>query len=405
MECPYPTYEDVVNECRAIAALAPEIAAYEEIGRSAQGRPIPLLTVTDPAIPPERKSVLLVSGGTDGNEEVGRAVALGLARALLEPQHRVHLQRQVVLIVPVTNPDGTASNLPDKQGNGAVPATQVHLPGQPPATAEGHALRELVEAWIPDAHFDFHGLAGGGMGDSAYLYPTVNHKWSIPTLYEVAREMSIAGAKAGYPQDGQLRLWTEPRHNLPGWLARNHGCFCMVLEGTENYYPIEDSVRAGLARLLRVMEIGEEVRFFQYHPNYPCDVVSGGRMAALMPFGEDYTARRRSRRAISQMILEGVPWFGRTPADRGWTATIAFPVEESVKTLPDGMVFQATLDRRAQINAVRWHGRELERSQWQSWPTQAGIVVRVQVPEAPRKGLNELKIAYEVPFKRHVEPQ
>ncbi|MFH1709107.1 MAG: hypothetical protein ABIF71_14480 [Planctomycetota bacterium] len=196
--------------------------------------------------------------------------------------------------------------------------------------------------------------------------------------------MEKAGAAAGYPQD-RPRLWWDPRHNLPGWLARNHSTLCMVMEGTENYYPIEDSVRAGLVRLMRLMEIGEELRFFQYHPNYPCDVVSGSRMGALMPFGADYTARRRSRRDMSQMIIEGVPWFGRMTADRDWTARIGLPVEDVVKTLPQGLVFQATIDRRAQIKAVLWHDHMLESSQWSQWTTQEGIVVRVEVPEPPRK--------------------
>ncbi len=405
MKCPYPTYEDCMSESKAIAQLQPELVKYEEIGVSAKGRPIPLLTITDPAIPAERKSVFLVSGGTDGDEEVGRAVSLGLARALLEPQHRVHLQRQIVLVVPVTNPDGTAENLPDSLGNGSgIPAHQVHLPGKPPATAEGRAMRALVETWIPDAHFDFHGLAGGGMGDNMYLYPTVNNKWSIPVLYEVAREMADAGARAGYPQDCRPRLWWDPRHNLPGWLARNHSAFCMVMEGTENYYPIEDSVRAGLSRMLRLMDIGEETRFFQTHPNYPCDIVSGGPMGALMPFGDNYAARRKSRRDMSQMILEGVPQFGRRACDRGWTAEIELQIEDAVKTFPEGLVIQATIDRRATIKDVRWHDHVLESKLWSMWTTQAGIVVRAVVPEAPKKGSNVLGIHYDVPFKRHVEP-
>lgn len=404
MDCPYPTYEDCISESQAVAKAAPDLAAFSEIGRTAQGRAIPLLTLTDPAVPDANKSVVLVSGGTDGSEEVGRAVALALARALLEPQHRIHLQRQVVLIVPVTNPDGTARNLPDRMGNGSgIEAGQVHLPGKPPATAEGRAMRELVETWIPDAHFDFHGLAGGGMGDSVYLYPAINAKWSIPVLYEVAREIEAAGARAGYPQDGRPRLWWEPRHNLPGWLARNYSSFCMVLEGTENYYPIENSIRAGLVRLFRLLEIGEEVRFFQPQPNYPCDVVSGGLMGALMTSGPDYAARRQNRRALSQMVMEGVPWFGRKPCDHGWAASIAWTIEAAVKTIPECFAIQATLDRRAELKDVSWQDRVLDPKQWRTWPTPAGTVVRAEVDEAPRKGENCLRIRYEVPFKRHVE--
>ena len=235
---PYPNYEDTMHESREIAALHPGLATYTEIGKSEEDRPLPLLTITDPGIPAAHKSVFLLSGGTDGSEEVGRAVALGLARALLEPQHRTHLQRQVVLVAPVTNPDGCVRNHPDKAGNArGVPATEVHLQDRPPATAEGRAMRAFVEEWIPDAHIDFHGLAGGGMGDCAFLYPTVNAKWSIPILMEVEMELEEAGARAGFPQQGRPRLWWEPRYNLPGWLARNYSSFCMVVEARRTTTP------------------------------------------------------------------------------------------------------------------------------------------------------------------------
>ena len=402
---PYPNYEDIMRETREIAASNPALAAWSEIGKSEKGRPMPLLTITDPAVPVSQKSVFLLSGGTDGSEEVGRAVCLGMARALLNPEHRAHLQRQVVLVVPVTNPDGCELNQADRLGNArGIPATSVYLQDQPPATAEGRALRALAEEWIPDAHVDFHGLAGGSMGDTSYLYPTVNNKWSVPVLMEVERDLEEAGARAGFPQQARPRLWMETRNNLPGWLARNCSSLCMVVEGTENYYPIEESTRNGVARMLRFMEIGEETRFFQDFPNYPVDVVSGGRMGALMSYGADYTERRKTRRDISQMILQGVPTFERLPNDHDWTAVLAFPVEPIVRTLPQGMRFKATIDKRATIQQVLWQDHVLEAKLWSQVMTQSGIVVTADVPESPRHGENRLRIKYDVPFQRHVVP-
>jgi hypothetical protein len=402
MATPYPDYEDVVRESREIASSRANLASYSEIGKSEEGRPIPLLTLTDPAVPTARKSVLLLSGGTDGNEEVGRAVALGMARELVKPQHRVHLQRQVVLVVPVTNPDGCVRDLSDCVGNArGVLSTQVHVTDIP-ASAEGRAMRGLVDEWIPDAHVDFHGLAGGSMGDYSFLYPTVNRNWSVPILMEVSAEIDRASAAAGFPPSGQPRLWWEPRANLPGWLARNHNTFCMVVEGPENYFSIEDSVLSGVARMLRLMEIGEEVRYFQDHSNYPCDIVSGGRMGAVLPLGSDYTTRRKCRRDISRMILEGVPRLGRETCDHDWTARVSFPVEDAVKTFPHGLVVKATIDRRATIRGVYWQDHKLEESLWTVTPGLGGLVVRAEVPEPPSRGSNMLSIKYEVTFKRHV---
>lgn len=325
---------------------------------------------------------------------------------LVQPQHRIHLERQAVLVVPVTNPDGCVRDQADKLGNAnGVPAAQVHLPGKPPATAEGRAMRALVEEWIPDAHVDFHGLAGGSMGDCSFLYPTVDGKRSIPILMEVEMALEAAGAAAGFPQQARPRLWWEPRYSLPGWLARNYSAFCMVVEATENYYPLADSVRSGVVRMLRLMEIGEEVRWFQDYPNYPCDLVNGGPMGAIMSYGQNYGERRKSRRDISQMIVQGVPWFGRVENDYDWTAVIRLPVEDAVTTLPGAMRFKATIDRRATIERVLWQDHVLEPELWSQRETAAGIVVTADVPESPRHGENQLSIRYSVPFKRHVAPK
>ena len=402
MSTPYPNYEDVMRESKEIAESASDLVEYEEIGLSEEGRAIPCLKLTAPAFSDDNKSVLLLSGGTDGDEEVGRAVALGLARTLLDPCNRKHLERQVILIIPVINPDGCEGNLSDSVGNAkGVKSREVHLQGKPPATAEGRAIRSLAEKWIPDAHVDFHGLAGGSMGDYSFLYPTVNTNWSRTILCEVNAEMAKSGTDAGWPK-GAARMWTEPRTNFPGWLARNYSSLCMVVEGGENYYPIEDSVASGVVRLMRLIEIGEESRGFQSTPNYPCDVVNGTPMGALMSYGETYRDRRESRRDMSQMILEGVPQFGRMTCDHDWIAKLYLPIADTVKTFPKGVAFQATIDRRATVKEVLWHDHVLEDNLWTQHVEPEGIIIRADIPEPPAYGDNYLQIKYEVPFTRHV---
>ena len=403
---PFPTYEDMMAFSKDFAKNNKDLVNYEEIGKSEKGRPLGLLIITDPSVAKKDKSVFLLMAGTDGNEEVGRAAVMGYAKEIVKPQHRNHLKKQIILIVPVTNPDGTVDDLPDSKGNGnGITASQIHLPGQPPRTQEGIVLRNLVQQWLPDACVDYHGLAGGGMGESLYLYPTVNNKWSIPSLYDAAKEISEAGAQAGFTQDGRPRLWWEPRYNIPGWLARNYSTFAMVFEGTENYYPIEDSIQSGIVRLLKFTEIGERINSFQIHPNYPCDLVSGGCMGALLSYGNNYDERRESRRDMSQMIIEGVPSFGRKSCDHNWVGTIELPIDQSVKTFPVGLTFKATFDKRVNIKKVTWHDHTLESSQWKVENSPAGQIVTAIIHEKPKHGKNELNIYYDSPFKRHVTYQ
>ena len=89
--------------------------------------------------------------------------------------------------------------------------------------------------------------------------------------------------------------------------------------------------------------------------------------------------------------------------DHDWIAKLYLPINESVKTFPVGMAFQATIDKRATIKRVLWHDHVLEDDLWTQKMTPAGIVVRADIPEAPVYGDNYLNIEYEVPFKRHVD--
>ena len=395
---PYPNYEDTMSEAKQTADNSGVFGKYEEIGYSGEGRPIPLLTITDPAIDSSQKSVVIFTGGTDGHEETGRASTLALAKTLLQPENAAHLQKQVVLIIPTTNPDGAVLNIGPTANGISLNSSYPH--DAKPLTCEAETIQELIKAWIPDAYFDVHGLAGGSMGDGVYLYPTVNHRWSTRVLSEIGIELDQVAEQAGFPQ-GHPHLWLENVPSLNKWVARNQSGFSMLLESTERYYPLEDSVKSMLPRLMHLIKVGEQTKFFQTIPNYPCDVVSGNPICALMPFGDDYTSRRKCRRDMAQMIIEGVPWFGREAADPDWTATLTLPVEDSVKTLPSGLVFQATLDRRATISKVLWQDHLLEDSLWSSWDNGIGIVVRVEIPEPPIKGDNVVKIKYEAPFKRH----
>lgn len=398
-----PTYEEVLSTSQLLAKEFPKDVTYEEIGFSAKGRPMPFLKITNSQFALKDKKVMLLTGGVDGDEEVGRAVCLGFAKWLLRKENEHYLKSQVFLIVPVCNPDGAIDDLPNQMGNGSgLHPSQLYLPGQEPATPEAKAMRALVDKWIPDCCIDYHGLAGGGMGENMFLYPTVNEKYSRPLLFDIADQLSKVCAANGITIDGAPKLHVNPRWNLPGWLAKNFSTFSMILEGTENYYPIEDSVRSGLLRLQKLLEISETRRTFHLYPNYPCDLISGNFMGALFSHGDDYQKRRESRRDISQMILEGVPKFGRMPCDHDWEAVLELPLTNNVKTIPKGLIFRATIDHRATIENVFWNDKKLEKYSWNIEKVNMGQVVTAAIDEAPTIGTNQLKIKYTVPFKRHV---
>ncbi|MBN1807568.1 MAG: hypothetical protein JW909_00755 [Planctomycetes bacterium] len=404
-----PTYEEVMESVEAVASANARTVTRDEIGKSVQGRPIPLLTVTDPDVPVKDKQVLFITGGTHGSEEVGRAITLAFARWLTEPQNATHLSRQVFLIVPCVNPDGAIADSYHNADNVNI-YTSFPL-WEEPKTVEAAAIWEVGKRWIPDAYADCHGLAGGAMGDSEYIHNGYGGDFAIANGLYVANHMNEAAERAGYPQrtPSLMVLRNEQRCAIPDKFASEMHALALTVETTENYYPLEDSIRSGLARLGALVEMGERIHCFQPYPNYPCDVITGSRPGALMPYGADYESRRRNRKDTCTMIREGVPHCSRMAADKGNVARIEMVLEDTVRTLPEGVAMQLAVDRRARLDKVTWNGQELSPAAagngWTSWTDAGARVVRAEIAGRPVTGSNMLEVYYDVPFKPHVQPK
>ncbi|MGQ0552945.1 MAG: M14 family metallopeptidase [Planctomycetota bacterium] len=105
-------YHGIVELCERLAASRPELCRLEYIGPSWEGRPMPLLTLSNPATGPESgKSAMWVDGNVHGNEVQGAEAAVYLAWLLLErhgelPQLTELLDERVFYILPMVNPDG-----------------------------------------------------------------------------------------------------------------------------------------------------------------------------------------------------------------------------------------------------------------------------------------------------------
>jgi len=98
------TLEELQRSSRALVAEFPGVARLEDVGRSAEGRPIELLTIGDGP-----RSVLLV-GVPHPNEPIGTLTAEFLARLFCENAAlREHLG-VTLHVVKVADPDGLVLN-------------------------------------------------------------------------------------------------------------------------------------------------------------------------------------------------------------------------------------------------------------------------------------------------------
>lgn len=107
-------YGELVELCRKLEKRWPEFVKLEFIGKSVEGRELPLLTVQNPKSgPAARKSAMWIDGNIHGNEVQGSEAALYAVWYLLERYGEVEqatrlLDERVFYVCPMVNPDGRA---------------------------------------------------------------------------------------------------------------------------------------------------------------------------------------------------------------------------------------------------------------------------------------------------------
>jgi hypothetical protein len=105
-------YDELVALCEQLAAGRPELCRLSILGTSHEGRPMPLLTVSNPQTgPDEGKPAMWVDGNVHGNEVQGSEAAVYLAWLLTERHGELSeitelVDRSVFYILPTVNPDG-----------------------------------------------------------------------------------------------------------------------------------------------------------------------------------------------------------------------------------------------------------------------------------------------------------
>jgi hypothetical protein len=403
-----PTYEEVMTECQALARQVPGYCTFEEMGKSVEGRPIPLLTLTDPRVPLAEKSVAYFTGGTHGAEEVGRAASLALARWLATNDGAQHLRTQVVLICPCLSPDGAIRNSYHNAQD--VNIYMAYPLGAEPTTPEAKAAYAVAQQWIPDCYADVHGLAGGAIGDSQYVPQGRNNGLFLMSL-AISHEMDAAAEALGYPQRFctvvPQRKGEQHQDSLFLRLLAEDNALTYTVETTENYYPLDDSIRSALARLTTLIGAGDRMQWYQPYRGYPCDLIAGSPVAALMTYGADCQQRRVNRRKTSRAILEGSIFsVGRLPADPDHVATARVHLNRPIADPPEGFVLHLRLDPRVQIKRITFNGTALQPCRVDGFQVDAGpnsLSVRAALRRPLKEGDNDLCVEYDAPYAAHDE--
>ncbi|MCP3904930.1 MAG: hypothetical protein GY715_14995 [Planctomycetes bacterium] len=260
-----------------------------ELGRTSEGRAIPLAIVADPPAPDAATArgsgrlVVLAFGNIHAGEVCGKEALLMLARELTGPERDPLLDDLVLLLVPNLNPDGNERVKPGNRPGQIGPAEGM---GQHPnaqgldlnrdwtklESPEVRALVRLLTEWDPDLTIDTHTTNGSHHRYVLTYAPPLNPSGHGPSiafvrddlLPEVSRRLL---ARTGHDTffygdfDRAHETWStysaNPRFGGPYRGLRGH---MSILSEAYSYAPYRDRVHATLEFVREILSYAAEHR-------------------------------------------------------------------------------------------------------------------------------------------------
>jgi Zinc carboxypeptidase len=152
----FASHDEVLSYLRQLSLTSNGLLRMELIGKSQQGRDIPLLQLSPATGFQPDKPTVLILGQQHGNEPAGGEAALAIAEQLVT-KHQGLLARVNVLILPRANPDG-AQNFVRATASG-LDVNRDHLLLQTP---EARAIAATALRFSPQVVMDLHEFTVGG---------------------------------------------------------------------------------------------------------------------------------------------------------------------------------------------------------------------------------------------------
>ncbi|MBC7363947.1 MAG: M14 family metallopeptidase, partial [Candidatus Aminicenantes bacterium] len=183
-------YHDVLEYISELQKISPNLVV-ENIGRTAEGRDIPMLILSHPPVyTPQaarrmKKMVVYIQANIHAGEVEGKEASLMLAREILLTGEHPYLANLVILIVPNLNADGNEKISPENRRQQPGPekgvGTRQNALNQdlnrdaiklesPEMKA---VVRKILNRWDPALVIDCHTT------DGAYHQETVTYSWPV----------------------------------------------------------------------------------------------------------------------------------------------------------------------------------------------------------------------------------
>ncbi len=168
----YPSPKELEAGFARWATQHPQAFRVEVRGKSKKGRPILMCRITDYGVPDEDKQVAMLTSCHVAKEFNAGTGLLRLIKWLVsdDPAAAEIRRRQVVLVVPYTNPDGVAR---DGHKDPLYLCWDPDGVVNPKAHPEAVVLQSIMDEYRPDIFIDYHGLIYA----ESTMWPPVK-KWS-----------------------------------------------------------------------------------------------------------------------------------------------------------------------------------------------------------------------------------
>jgi hypothetical protein len=301
----WPPFEAVEALLRRWAREHPDRMRLDALTRSAEGRAVHAVRLTDPSVDDCDKEHALLTCLHSGVERSGTTALLCILEWLLSDDAlaRETLRRQVVVGVPVAHPDGYVHGY---HGNVYGPWAFTG-PQDPRHMPEAMAIKGLMDLYQPELHADLHGMSLD-FAKYAMLENSGNPYSNLGLRChnrEIVRLMDEAALAEGYPSDWQesdseqvfwgpelesmgLKLWEgRPRVYAAVYC---HNLYHTLLSASEVNWE-----RSGLLRHRRLLRVGNETWPGEYYAGYPTRVMLSNQHQMITAYGSTAAARRRSR--------------------------------------------------------------------------------------------------------------
>jgi hypothetical protein len=322
----YRWLDDLVAENR-------EIAYIKKIGTSPDHWDIPAVFVTNKGIPDDDKQIAVVTLGRHGQELGTRVVGPQILNYLVSDDAKQVRDTQVVIVVPVVNPDGFVRN-------------EFHSSLFRLTKTERLVLGGLFKAYPPDMVIDFHSLdklSGSkyDRGDMEVIIPANTMRWGMDEQIHqyVAQKMQLAAENAGWPYEihtledlagyyfGGTEIGEMPwkylqekvfllhlqdsydAYDVPeGAAYTNYTCGAAYMKWhslvfgmeTNHYAPSDpkDVALSGMLPCRALLEMGSKRFPWEKDIGYPVNILHGDFRISIRPLGGKASDRRDSRTRI-----------------------------------------------------------------------------------------------------------